>query len=161
VQIERATGILRTPTNSEAPYVLSDDVQADINGAFLEGHPIIVVAVTPEGEPTVSFRGTAQALDPARIAFWTRKPAESTTVRSIATNPAVMLIYANMPKRRHYRIRGHAKLVTDDALNLQVWEQSPELERNADPERKGAAIVVEVTGIMGRGADGPIVLPAP
>lgn len=141
--------------------MLSEEVQADIGGAFLEGHPILVVAVTPEGEPTVSFRGTAQALDAARLAFWTRKPAESTTVRSIATNPSVMVIYANMQKRRHYRIRGRAQVVTDEVLNRLVWEQSPELERNADPERKGAAVVVEVTGIIGRGSEGPIVLPAP
>jgi len=141
--------------------MLSDEVQADINGAFLEGHPVIAVAVTPEGEPAVSFRGTAQTLDAKRLAFWVRKPEGSTTVRSIAANPAVMLVYANMPKRRHYRIRGRAKLVTDEAVNRMVWERSPELERNADPECKGAAVVVEVTGIMGRGPDGPILLPAP
>jgi hypothetical protein len=46
--------------------------------------------------------------------------------------------------------RGHVE--PDEAIRRTVFENSPELERNQDPDRKGVAIVIDVeavNGIMG------------
>ena len=66
---------------------LTDDIKRDINSAFAEGHPVIVCGVTPEGEPTVSFRGTAQALSDNELAFWVRRSDDSTLLQSIRGEP--------------------------------------------------------------------------
>ncbi len=56
-------------------------MRADINGALDDGHPIVVCAVTPEGTPAVSFRGTAQTFGDDGLVFWVRNQEASATVR--------------------------------------------------------------------------------
>ena len=69
--------------------VLPEAVKRDVNNAFAEGHPIMVAGVTLDGEPTVSFRGTAQTLGDSALAFWSRDAAGSTLVASLETHPTV------------------------------------------------------------------------
>ncbi len=140
--------------------VLTDAIKRDVNNAFAEGHPIVVAGVTAEGEPTVSFRGTAQTLGDSAIAFWSRDPQGSALVASIERRPVVALVYSNMAERRFYHFSGRARLNDDDAIDRLVYEHSHELERQRDPERRGKAIVVELTSARGRGAEGPFLLTA-
>ena len=135
--------------------VLPDAVKRDFNEAFAEGHPIVVAGVTADGEPTVSFRGTAQTLGEGAVAFWTRDAAGSTLAASIETHPAVVLVYSNMAERRFYQFGGKARLNDDPAVDRIVYDNSHELERQRDPERQGQAIVVELDWAQGRGVDGP------
>ncbi len=140
--------------------VLPEAVKRDVNDAFAEGHPIVVAGVTADGEPTVSFRGTAQTLGDSALAFWTRDAAGSTLVASIGTRPAVVLVYSNMPERRFYQFGGKARLNDDPAIDRTVYDNSHPLEQQRDPERAGKAIVVELDWVQGRGADGPFRLEA-
>ena len=140
--------------------VLSEGIKRDVNNAFIEGHPIIVVGVTPDAEPTVSFRGTAQVLDDSTLAFWVRKADDSMLLSSIATHPVVVLIYTDMAKRRHYQFRGRARRADEEATRTRVYESAHEFEQRQDPERKGTAVIVELTSVRGRGEDGPINLQA-
>ena len=139
---------------------LPESVKRDVNNAFVEGHPVVVCGVTPDGEPTVSFRGTAQTLGDGALAFWVRKPEESTILRSIETHPVVVLIYANMPARRHYQFRGRARRADDEETRKAVYENSHEFEQKQDPDRLGAAVVIELTAVRGRGEEGPVNLRA-
>jgi hypothetical protein len=139
---------------------LTDDIKRDINNAFAEGHPVIVCAVTPEGEPAVSFRGTAQAISDNELAFWVRRADDSTLLQSIPQHPVVVLVYANMANRRHYQFRGRARIAADDETRTRVYESAHEFEQRQDPERKGVAVVVELTAVRGRGPEGPINLQA-
>ena len=77
---------------------LPESIKRDVNSAFIEGHPIIVVGVTAEGEPTVSFRGTAQALGDTALAFWVRQPDQSTLLRSILVNPVCWFMTLRTPQ---------------------------------------------------------------
>lgn len=133
-------------------------MQADINGALDDGHPIVVCAVTPEGTPAVSFRGTAQTFGDDGLAFWVRNQEASETVRAIAVNPVVAAVYANMPARRHYTMLGRARVEPDPAVRLQVFDNSPASERARDPERTGVAVVVELESVRGRGTEGPVAM---
>lgn len=116
--------------------ILPEAVMRDVDRAFAEGRPIVVAAVTAAGEPTVSFRGTAQTLGDSAIAFWSRTPAESTLVASIETHPTVVLIYSNMAERRFYHFTGKARLNDDPEVDRTVYDRSHELERQRDPERR-------------------------
>lgn len=140
--------------------VLTDSIKRDIDNAFVEAHPIIVCGVTPEGEPTVSYRGTAQAFGDGAIAFWVRRTDDSSLLASIEAHPVVVLIYSNMPARRHYQFRGRARRADDEATRAQVYEGSHQFERAQDPDRKGVAVVVNLTSVRGRGEDGPVNLKA-
>ncbi|GAB4326805.1 MAG: hypothetical protein Kow0010_10120 [Dehalococcoidia bacterium] len=139
---------------------LTEAMKRDIANAFAEGHPVIVAGVTPDCEPTISFRGTAQPWGDSAIAFWIRKPEESEFVASIAVHPTVALVYSNMANRRHYRFLGKARLVDDPEINRQVYDNSHEFERRQDPDRRGKAVIVELTAVRGRGEDGPFVMTA-
>ena len=140
--------------------ILTEAIKRDVNNAFAEGHPIVVAGVTAAGEPTVSFRGTAQTLGDSAIAFWSRDPQGSALIAAIATQPLVALVYSNMAERRFYHFSGHARLNVDAAIDRRVYEHSHELERQRDPERQGKAVVVELTSVRGRGVDGPFLLEA-
>jgi hypothetical protein len=135
---------------------LSESIKRDVNNAFVEGHPIVVCAVTPEGEPAVSFRGTAQTLGDNVLAFWVRHTDDSALLRSILVHPVVVLVYSNMANRRHYQFRGRARRADADETRSRVYEGSHPFERMQDPERKGVAVVVELTAVRGRGEDGPV-----
>ena len=140
--------------------VLPEPVKRDFNEAFAEGHPIVVAGVTVDGEPTVSFRGTAQTLGDSAVAFWTRDAAGSTLVASLETHPMVVCVYSNMAERRFYQFAGMARLNDDPEVDRVVYDNSHELERQRDPERRGKAIVVDLTWVQGRGVDGPFRLEA-
>ena len=133
---------------------LPESIKSDVDGAFADRQPMVVCAVTPEGEPTVSFRGTVHTLGDSALGFWVRRAGDSTLLKSIAVNPTVVLVYTNMPQRRFYQFRGPARVATDDATRNAVFENSPELEQRQDPERTGIAVVVELTSVRGRGVDG-------
>ena len=135
--------------------VLPEAVKRDVNNAFGEGHPIVVAGVTVDGEPTVSYRGTAQTLGDSALAFWTRDAAGSTLVSSLEAHPMVVCVYTNMPERRFYQFGGKARLNEDPEVDRTVYDNSHELEQQRDPERKGKAIVVELDWVQGRGVDGP------
>ena len=140
--------------------VLPEAVKRDVNNAFAEGHPIIVAGVTVDGEPTVSFRGTAQTLGDSALAFWSRDAAGSTLVASLETHPTVVLVYSNMAEHRFYQFSGKARLNDDPEVDRTVYDNSHEMERQRDPERLGKAIVVELDWARGRGVDGPFMLEA-
>ncbi|PZC44648.1 MAG: Pyridoxamine 5'-phosphate oxidase [Chloroflexi bacterium] len=131
-------------------------MRADINEAFVERHPILVCAVTPEGTPAVSFRGSAQTFAPDGLAFWVRNPGGSSTLRAIAVHPVVTAVYANMAERRHYTMTGRARLARDASETAQVFENSATAEQERDPERTGVAVIVELDAVRGRGVEGPV-----
>ena len=135
--------------------VLPESVKRDVNNAFAEGHPIVVAGVTDDGQPTVSFRGTAQTLGDSALAFWSRDPAGSTLVASIETHPVVVCVYSNMAERRFYQLAGRARLNDDPEVDRTVFDNSHPLEQQRDPDRKGKAIVVDLDWVQGRGVDGP------
>ncbi len=140
--------------------VLPESVKRDVDSAFAEGHPIVVAGVTADCEPAVSFRGTAQVLSDSALAFWSRDAAASTLVASLETHPTVALIYSNMAAHRFYQFTGRARLNDDPELDRAVYDRSHELERQRDPERSGKAVIVELTSVRGRGANGPFLLEA-
>jgi hypothetical protein len=114
--------------------------------------------VTDDCEPTVSFRGSAQAFGKDSLAFWARKGDESTFVHSIATHPTVVAVYANMPDRRFYQFRGKARLVSEEPDRSTVYDNAPDFERNADPDKKGDAVIIELESVRGRGKDGMVMM---
>jgi hypothetical protein len=142
------------PTHT--PLTLTDEIKALVNKALANGTPILVAAVTPDGKPTVSFRGSVQTYSDDQLGFWARH-AEGGTIDAIRSNPNVVLVYrsATTPVLQFH---GRARIASDGMERTQVFESAPQREQDADPERKGAAVIVDldrVEGVLKFGPDGP------
>ena len=133
---------------------LNDQIRDDVNGSLMSGHPMVFCAVTPEGLPTVSFRGSVTARGADALAIWVRNPDKSTLLAAIAERPTVVVMYSKLSEFRFYKFTGHASVVQDEDVRREIFDAGPELERKQDPERTGAAVLIELDQVEGRGSDG-------
>ncbi len=137
---------------------LSDELTSRINNSFADGFPILVAYVNGESQARLSFRGSAHVHGGDQLGFWARK-AEGGVVEGIASNPKVTLMYRDPTTRTMIFFYGRAHAATDQATIDRRYDESPEPERNADPEKKGVGIVVDLAGVPGRSPAGPVLLP--
>lgn len=142
---------------ADSPLKLTAEMKATINAALASGSPILLAAVTPEGKPLLSFRGSLQVYSDTQLGFWLRG-TQGRTIAAVRENPNVALMYRSGETRGMYQFQGRARIATSEEERKRVFEAAPELEQKADPERKGLAIVIDldrVDGFAGFGADGP------
>lgn len=137
--------------------VLTDELKTLVNNALGDGSPMLLAAVSPEGKPVLSFRGSVQTHGDDALGLWVRN-GQGGTLEAIRANPNVALIYrsATTPVLQFH---GLARIADDEAERAAVFESAPERERNSDPERKGTAVVVDlesVQGVLRFGPDGPV-----
>jgi hypothetical protein len=125
------------------PLELTDEIAAEINGAYEAGRPVAVAYVDAEGYPHVSFRGTTQVFGPQELAIWARNP-QGGLPQAIVERPRVGLLYRNPQTRQMYVFYGRARLAEEEATKQLVYARSPQRERETDPERLGVAVVVEL-----------------
>lgn len=129
---------------------LTDEMREALANALADRAPVILAYVATDGQPNVSFRGTTQVYSDDQIAIWARNP-EGGLLRGIAANPKIALLYRNPETRIAWQFQGRARLEEDEQVRRTVYENSPEVERNADPERKGKAILLDVDRVIQRG----------
>jgi hypothetical protein len=136
---------------------LTPELHSKINNALAEGHPLVLAVVDASGQPLLSFRGSLQTYSDTQLGVWLRN-AQGNTLEAIRKNPKVALIYrsATTPLLQFH---GRARIASDDGERERVFAAAPEVERKADPNRKGLAIIIDLTrveGVLGLGLDGPI-----
>ena len=134
------------------PIVIDDELAAAINGAFDAGKPITVAYVDADGQPHLSFRGSTQAHGKDQLAIWVREPTGG-LLAAIPQNPRMTLMYRDIDRKATYLFYGRAAIVTDKEVGGAIYDNSPEGERNRDPERGGVAIVIDLDRIQGGPAD--------
>jgi hypothetical protein len=135
---------------------LTDEIGEHINGALLAGNPAIIASVDEAGKPKMSFRGSLQVYSGDQLGFWARN-AEGTTTGGIGANANVAVLYRAPASRVMLQFAGRARVTSDPAERAKVFESAPEFEQKADPERKGAAVIIDldrVEGILGLDDDG-------
>jgi hypothetical protein len=141
--------------SAAAGIALSDDLASKINTSLADGLPILVAYVNGDNQARLSFRGSAHVHSADQLAFWARK-AEGGVVEGIVANPKVTLMYRDPSTRTTIFFYGRAHRATDQATIDRTYDESAEPERNADPEKKGAGIVVDLDLVQGRTPDGPL-----
>jgi hypothetical protein len=129
---------------------LTDEMREAIGNALADRAPVIVAYADSEGQPHISFRGTTQVFSKEQLALWARQP-QGGIVDAIAQNPRVTLLYRNPATRLSWQFFGRAHVDGSEDVRRTVYDSSPEVERNADPERKGAAILIDVDRVVQRG----------
>jgi len=129
---------------------LTEEMQQAINSAFDDGFPIVWSSVGTDGQPVLSFFGTTQAYSDHEVAIWMRTPERGFLAR-IAENPQAAMLFRNATTRMAFQIHVEAKRTDDEAVKKQVWENSPQRERDQDPEMKGTAVIADITRVIQRG----------
>jgi hypothetical protein len=134
---------------------LDDELKGIINGALETASPMVLASVDKEGRPRLTFRGSIQAFSDDQVGFWARN-TEGSTMENLTGNPHVAMMYRNAQTRVVLQLSGRAR-VAAGAERDRVFDNAPEIERKADPERKGVGVLVDldrVEGFLGMGADG-------
>jgi len=136
---------------------LTPELHNTINNALADGHPMVLAVVDESGQPRLSFRGSLQTYSDTQLGFWLRNP-QGSSFASIRTNPKVALIYRSATTPL-LQFQGKARIATEDAERERVFNSAPEVERKADPDRKGQAIIIDMTlieGVLALGPNGPV-----
>ncbi len=136
--------------------VLGEEIRGLVDGALLNGTPMLIAVVTADGKPRMSYRGSIQSLSDHQLSFWARR-IEGATLEGIKVHPDVALLYRDAAKRLLVQFAGRARISTDKAERDRIFEIAPEIEQRADPERKGGGVVIDldvVEGMLGLGDDG-------
>lgn len=134
---------------------LGEEIRDHINGALVSGNPVVMASVDAEGRPRLSFRGSTQVVGKDQLGVWMRN-AEGSTLTSVRQNPNVALMYRHPAQRVILQFAGRAR-VAQGAERDRIYDAAPEIERNADPEKKGVGVIIEldtVQGLLGLDADG-------
>jgi pyridoxamine 5'-phosphate oxidase-like protein len=155
----RITRIIQEMVPAPAPpatdLVLTDDIKDAVDGALMNGTPVVVAYVDSDGAPHLSLRGSAQAYSDTQLALWIRDP-EGGLLKAIATNPELALMYRDSAKGTTYQFAGRARADTDPGVVETVYTNTPELERNMDPFRRGVAVVIDLDRLEGVGPGGVV-----
>jgi hypothetical protein len=129
---------------------LTDDLKNAINSSFTSGKPVLVAYVDADGQPSLSFRGSAIAYSDSQLAIWARNP-EGGLQKALAANPRITLMYRDpTPESRSMlQFRGKAHMENADAVREDVYSRIPEAERNADKEKKGGPVIIDLERVDG------------
>ena len=114
------------------------------------GLPVIATSVGDDGQPSLQFFGSAQALSADQLAVWVRN-REGGFLSRIAVNPRIALLYRNPPERVMWQFHGRASVVEDAQLRDTVYETAAQVEQDRDPDRAGAAVVIDLDRVFERG----------
>jgi hypothetical protein len=132
------------------PIQLTDEIKTNLDNARADGFPVLVASVDATGQPSMSIRGSLHVHSDSQLAIWIRN-ADGGILKSVAVHPLIALWYRNTSTNTAYLIHGEARRDDSEAVKQQVYDASPEAERNQDPERKGTALVIDIVRIIQRG----------
>jgi hypothetical protein len=133
--------------------VLTDEIKAVVDGALANGTPVVVAYADAKGAPHLSLRGSTQAYSDTELAMWIRDPGGG-LLKAIPTNPHLALLYRDGAQGTTYQFAGRARAEADPAVAETVYTNTPELERNLDPFRRGVAVIIELDRVEGMGPGG-------
>ncbi len=130
---------------------LSEALKDTVNTALQRGRMLSVAYVSPDGLPELSFRGSVQAYSDTQLAIWVRNPEGGILAAVRGGKPHIALLYGDLrPDGKAFlTFRGRGRIETSEAVRRKVYEQSPELERNLDKERRGLPLLIDLDSVDG------------
>jgi general stress protein 26 len=105
--------------------------------------PCLLGTADRMGQAQISPKGSMMVFDASRLAYWER--AGRSAVANIRANPKVVVYWRNPALKLALRFYGTAGIVQSGALRDAVWARTIPFEQEKDPERKGVAVVIDVT----------------
>jgi hypothetical protein len=130
---------------------ITETMGALLANALMSGRPATIAYVGAENKPHLSHRGSLQRLNRRQLAIWARNP-EGGLVAAMNTRPAIAVLFSDfsdLARRVLLNCAGRGRVEPDEDVRRTVYDNAPELERQADPDRKGVAIVIDVDEVSG------------
>ena len=130
---------------------ITEAVGARLANALVSGHPATIAYVDAENKPQISHRGSLQRLNGRQLALWARNP-EGGVVKAMDGRSTVAVLFSDfsdLPRRVLFNCVGRGRVEPDEDVRRTVYDNAPELERTADPDRRGVVIVIDVDEITG------------
>jgi len=142
---------MTTPAQPPAPLTemkLTDEIKKAINESFTSGKPMLVAYVDADGQPSLYFRGSAIAYSDNQLAIWARNP-EGGLLNNLGKNNRITLMYRDPETRSMLQFRGKANVDNSEDTREKVYTSIPEPERNADKEKKGSPVIIDLDRVDG------------
>jgi hypothetical protein len=130
---------------------LSPGLKETVNTALARGRMLSVAYVSPEGRPELSFRGSVQAYSDTQLAIWVRDPAGGILKAVTSGHPHITLLYGELgaQSKAFVTFRGRGRVESSEPVRRKVYDDSPEVERNMDKDRKGVALIIDLESVDG------------
>ena len=130
---------------------LTDQIKQMVNESYTSGKPIIVAYTDANGAPSLSYRGSAIAFSDTQLAIWARNPEGGLNkVLAGGSGPVTMLYRDPGPEgRAMLQFRGVGHIEDSEATRESVYNNIPEPERNADKEKKGSPVIIDLDRVDG------------
>ncbi len=148
--------IEQTPLERSTPTVtdsMPDYVKSYVNNALANGTPMVIACTDPDGAPNLTLRGATQVFSDTQLSVWLRH-AEGDTVKAIRLNPKMAALYRDSRNRTTLIFHGRGHVATDEATRNRAFDIAPEVEQNHDPNRLGAALIIDIERLDGMSAHG-------
>lgn len=125
-------------------------INEHIDGAFPK-NVCLVATVSSDGMPSIGPKGSVMVYDDETLAFWER--AMRGAWDNLRANPNVTVFFRNpelretglLPGGGAARFWGTAEVHADGPIREAVWDRVVQAEKDRDPDKIGAAILVRVT----------------
>lgn len=130
---------------------IKDEWRDPINSALADGAPCLVGTVSADGQPQISPKGSVLVHDASKLAYWER--SFRTASANVRNNSRVVIYFRNpakaevLPQGATLRFYGTARVVESGPEREAVMAKVVKRELDADPGRKGVAIVIDVQRI--------------
>ena len=128
---------------------IKDEWREAINNALADGTPCLLGTVSENGEPQISPKGSMLVHDENTLAYWER--SHRTALRNIRSNARVVVYFRNpgraeqLPQGAALRFYGTVAMIADAGPEREaVMAKVVKRELDADPGRKGAAVLINV-----------------
>ena len=133
---------------------IPDHIKGQINGALYNGTPMVVSYVDEEGQPPQSLRGSTVVFSDTQLGIWIRNADGGLSKAVQSGNNKLSLLYRDSKTRSTIVIQGRGHISDDPEVRRRLYELTPEVEQMHDPERKGVALIIDVTRLQGGGPRG-------
>jgi hypothetical protein len=146
-QITHVEQKLTTAPRPEPIDKIPDFVKGIVNNALPNGTPMCVAYTDEDGAPVLSLRGSTTVYSDHQLGIWVRNPEGSMTT-SLQANPKMSLLYRDSRNRTTLIFQGNGHIETDAETRNRLYEMIHEVEANHDPDRKGAALIIDITKLQ-------------
>jgi hypothetical protein len=133
---------------------IPDHIKGQINSALYNGTPMVVSYVDTEGQPQQSLRGSTLVFSDTQLGIWVRNADGGLPAAVKTGNNKLSLLYRDSKTRSTIVIQGRGHVSEDPEVRRRLYEMTPEVEQMHDTERKGAALIIDVTRLQGGGPRG-------
>jgi hypothetical protein len=83
------------------------------------------------------------------------RSAEGGIVKAVSGgNNKLSLLYRDSMSRSTIVVQGRGHIETDEETRRRLYDMTPEVEQMHDPDRKGAALIIDITRLQGGGPKG-------